>query len=327
MTLDLALFRCPACGGRLDGEAPAGPAAGGGRGRLACAGCAREYPVRDGVPRFVDGDVADAESFGIQWTRYEVQRPAEDQAVFHAKTGFGPAELAGRLVLDAGCGSGRYAVVAAGLGARVVAVDATRAVERARALADAAAAPVLVAQADLFRLPFGPASFDAIYSLGVLHHTRDTRAALAALLPLLRPGGRLAVWVYRRNTRLQEGINRGLRALTTRLSDRALHGLARAGAAVGGTPGLRHLNLLVPFSSHPDARVRVCDTYDWYAPRFQHHHTEAEVVAWFRAGGLTDVRVRPGYVARGAWYDWWQARGLMPGSGFSVVGRAPASAS
>lgn len=316
------LLRCLTCGGELTADPHAGDDVRDGEGRLLCRRCARSVPVVRGIPRFVPAPTGYADSFGIQWTRYEVQRPDEDQAIFLAKTGFDPAALTGRLVLDAGCGSGRYAAVAARLGARVFAVDVTQAVERAREVC-ATLPAVQVVQADILRLPFAPETFDAIYSIGVLHHTADTRAAFDALVRLLRPGGRLAVWIYRRTTPLQEAVNAGLRAMTTRLPDRTLHRLATAGAFLGGVPLLRHLNLLVPFSSHPDRRVRVCDTYDWYAPRYQHHHAEAEVVGWFRAHGFADVRTLRGYAPRGAWYDRCQARGLIPGSGVNVVGQRP----
>jgi SAM-dependent methyltransferase len=274
------------------------------------------------VPRFVTAETSYAESFGIQWQRYEVQRPPEDRAVFLAKTGFGPDDLDGRFVLDAGCGSGRYATVAASCGAHVAAVDVTAAVERAR-LTCADRPTVQVVQADLLRLPFGSATFDTIYSIGVLHHTADTRAAFDALVRVLKPGGRLAIWVYRRNAWLQERVNGVLRAVARRLSDRALHRLAVVGAIGGGIPLVRHANLLVPFSSHPDWHIRVCDTYDWYAPRFQHHHTVAETVGWFRARGFEDIRPLRGYLPRDSRYDWVHDRGLLPGSGVSVVGRLP----
>ena len=43
--------------------------------------------------------------------------------MFASKTGWGSADLEGKLVLDAGCGMGRFAEVAASHGARVVGVD------------------------------------------------------------------------------------------------------------------------------------------------------------------------------------------------------------
>ncbi len=204
LTPAAAALRCPDCGASTEVEPlPAEPGRLPPEGRLRCAACRRDYPIVRSVPRFVTTATGYAESFGIQWRRYEVQRPAEDRAVFLAKTGFGPADLDGRLVLDAGCGSGRYAAVAASLGAQVAAVDVTAAVERAREVC-ARLPAVQVVQADLLRLPFAPATFDTIYSIGVLHHTADTRTAFDALVRVLKPGGRLAVWVYRRNTWLQE---------------------------------------------------------------------------------------------------------------------------
>ena len=42
-------------------------------------------------------------------------------------------------------------------------------------------------------------------------------------------------------------------------------------------------------SMHPDPEVRVCDTLDWYAPRYMSRHTFDEIAGWFRDAGLTDV--------------------------------------
>ena len=66
----------------------------------------REFPIVHGVPRLA-GDTY-AASFGRQWNRYDVARTEEDEATFQVKTGVAPADLAGKLVLDAGCGGGRY---------------------------------------------------------------------------------------------------------------------------------------------------------------------------------------------------------------------------
>ncbi len=42
-------------------------------------------------------------------------------------------------------------------------------------------------------------------------------------------------------------------------------------------------------SMHPDPEVRVCDTLDWYAPRYLSRHTVDEVAGWFREAGLVDL--------------------------------------
>jgi SAM-dependent methyltransferase len=51
-------------------------------------------------------------------------------------------------------------------------------------------------QHDAERLPFDDASFDLVYSNGVLHHTPDTARLIAEIHRVLRPGGRVIVMVY-----------------------------------------------------------------------------------------------------------------------------------
>jgi len=53
--------------------------------------------------------------------------------------------------------------------------------------------PATVFQADVFKLPFAPQSFDYIYSMGGLHHTPDCEQALRGQPRLLKPGGRIAI--------------------------------------------------------------------------------------------------------------------------------------
>jgi hypothetical protein len=40
---------------------------------------------------------------------------------------------------------------------------------------------------------------------------------------------------------------------------------------------------------HPDREIRICDTFDWFSPPYQWHHTDAEVEAWLRSYGLTEI--------------------------------------
>ncbi|MBI3300125.1 MAG: class I SAM-dependent methyltransferase [Elusimicrobia bacterium] len=105
------------------------------------------------------------------------------------------ADFAGKLVLDAGCGHGRHAALVARRAARVVAVDLnTAAVARRRA---GAAANIEFLAGDVAGFDDGR-RFDAIYSVGVVHHTDDPDVTVAHLRALLKPGGRLILWVYSR---------------------------------------------------------------------------------------------------------------------------------
>ncbi len=286
--------------------------------RLCCPKCGREVPVVAGIPRFVAHE-AHLASFGRQWNRYEVAHADEDRATFKAKTGFALEELSGKSVLDAGCGGGRYSRITAEAGAAVVGVDFTLAVEKAAALCRDLPA-VRFVQADLKHLPFPPASFDYVFSIGVMHHDADTRAVFDAVARMVRPGGKLAVWLYRRNTFWQEAINNALRRRTTRMSPERLERFCRLGAVLGGVPLLnRTLNKVIPFSGHPHYENRLCDTFDWYAPRYQHHHTVDELCDWFRQAGFENLRVLPPERS-GRLYRWAYERNLIVGSGVNVQG-------
>ncbi len=52
-------------------------------------------------------------AYGMQWNRFRIIRPEEDRATFRGRTGFTDHDLAGKIVLDAGCGMGRYLRIAA----------------------------------------------------------------------------------------------------------------------------------------------------------------------------------------------------------------------
>jgi SAM-dependent methyltransferase len=303
----LAVLRCPRCRGTFDLSEEG----------LRCDGCGATFPATGGIPRLA-GEPYVA-SFGRQWNRYDVARDEEDEAVFRVKTGLDPRDLVGKLVLDAGCGGGRYARLAARHGARVVGVDLSDAVEKAAALCDDLPGAAIV-QADLLDLPLAESAFDVAFSIGVLHHSPDPRRAFAQVAARVKPGGRLAVWLYRRNTPPQEAINSSLRAVTSRLPARVLEPLCVGLGVLGGVPLLnRTLNKVVNFSNHPDWTLRVCDSFDWYAPRYQSHHTVEELTRWFREEGFADLDVLSP-ARSGRLYDWAYRHDLIIGSGVNVAG-------
>ena len=275
------------------------------------------WPVTRAIPRFVASD--HLASFGRQWNQFDVAHDEEDRATFQAKTGMELASLQGKSVLDAGCGGGRYCRIAALAGAEVTGVDHTDAVDKAQSLCQGLE-NVHLAQADLKHLPFEPSRFDVVFSIGVMHHDADTREVFDAVAKMVRPGGHYAVWFYRKNQWWQEAINSGLRRVTTRMSPDRLETLCRVGAGLGAIPVVnRTLNKVINFSAHPDAENRLCDTFDWYAPQYQHHHTVEEVTQWFREAGFEEIRVLPPEKS-GRLYHWAYERNLLIGSGVNIVG-------
>jgi SAM-dependent methyltransferase len=284
-------LKCPRCGARVLFHA--GQA-------YACPACAATYPIVDGVPRFVPAQLY-AESFGYQWNRFA--RTQLDSAngtrrslqTFVEKTGWSLEELAGKRVLDAGCGMGRFAEVCADAGAEVHGVDLSGAVNAAvRNLGHRA--NVQIYQADIMNLPFPAETFDFVYSIGVLHHTPDTRAAFLELVPLLKPGGEIAIWVY--STKLKLLIGSGvLRRITPHLPRSWLLAAARMAIPLYHVHRLpvvgRLTSVVLPTSLHPEPEWRWLDTFDWYTPRFQGKHSYAEVERWFLDAGLSTIRRGP----------------------------------
>lgn len=292
---------------------------------LQCTGCGVVVPIRAGIPRFVTGDDY-VSSFGRQWTTYDVAHQAEDDATFQVKSGVALGELAGLRVLDAGCGGGRYSHVVARHGGHVVSVDLSRAVDRTAELCRSFSDAVQL-QADLNRLPLRPETFDLVFSIGVLHHSPDPRGAFRAIARRVRVGGRLAVWLYRRNTWLQERVNDFARGVARRMTFTQLERAARFGALFGSVPVVnRTLNKLVNFSNHPVWENRVCDNFDWYSPRYQSHHTIAELGEWFRDAGFESLRELPPE-KDGRFYRWCYGHNLLVGSGVNMIGTRVTSGS
>ncbi len=104
-------------------------------------------------------------------------------------------------VLEVGPGSGIAVQLFAEAGARVTAVDLTDwAVETTGRRLRAFDLEATVLQGDGEALPFEDASFDLVFSWGVIHHTSDMARALAELVRVCRPGGRVVLMLYHRHS-------------------------------------------------------------------------------------------------------------------------------
>ena len=109
--------------------------------------------------------------------------------------------LDGKDVLDVGIGSGIATQMLAEAGANVTGVDLTDwAVETTQRRLAAFGLEADVRQADAEQLPFADASFDLVFSWGVIHHSSDMDRALSELVRVLRPGGKLVLMVYHRRS-------------------------------------------------------------------------------------------------------------------------------
>jgi SAM-dependent methyltransferase len=288
----LTLLRCTVCRSGLEARQQG----------YRCSACGRDFPEIRRVVRFVDSH-SYAGSFGYQWERFSKTQldPVLSERNLRYKTGLREEDLRGKLVLDVGCGMGRFAEVATRWGARVVGIDLSQAAEVAASnLADR---DFVALQADVFSLPFAPASFDCIYSVGVLHHTPDCEGAFKSLAQYLKPGGCIAVWLY-------SGYNKWYRfsdlyrRITHRIPIQTLHAFLRISVPclywlgrglralpLAGPPMAGLVQHVFPVNQNPNPEIRVLDTLDWYSPKYQSKHTYEQVVRWFESCGLESLTV------------------------------------
>jgi SAM-dependent methyltransferase len=152
------------------------------------------FPIRDRVPRFV-GSSDYAGAFGRQWNRFRLTQLDSHSGLSASHDRLRRilgeelwAGLAGNTVLEAGCGAGRFTEVLLEGGARVASLDLSTAVE-----ANASNFPPserhTVAQADILRMPIGPASFDIVLAIGVIQHTPSPGETIRELFTRVKPGG------------------------------------------------------------------------------------------------------------------------------------------
>lgn len=205
-------------------------------GQLVCQQCQTVYPIRKGVPRFlppkINAQVAETvDGFGYEWkysNQYVRDKHFSSEDVF--LDFLVPVEkdiFTNKVILDAGCGAGRFTWLSAQWSAElVVGVDLSESVEVA--FENTRDMPnVFVLQADLFNLPLRQ-EFDYVFSIGVLHHTADPRGAFGAIVKKLKPGGSVSAWVYSRenNDWVINVVNPIRQKITSRLNHRLLRVLA-----------------------------------------------------------------------------------------------------
>lgn len=268
-----------------------------------------------------DRTIAD---FGEQWTTY---RDSEGYYGSPEILGdmFGPllalADVSGRRVMEIGSGTGRIARILLGAGARhLTAVEPSAAFEVLRDnLRDQADRTALLRTTGDAVPPTG--DMDFVFSIGVLHHIPDPDPVVRAAFGALRPGGRLAVWLYgREGNALYLGLLTPARALTRRLPHRVLEALVR----VVDVPLLAYVALCralpLPLAGYMrdvvarlDGPKRRLTVYDQLNPAYAKYYTRDEAHALLARAGFQDVALhhRHGYS--------WAVVGTKPGDQPSPV--------
>lgn len=252
-------------------------------------------------------------SFGYEWSRFHEMYAEWKKQFLDYMQPHGPEFFKGKKVLDAGCGSGRFAYYAGQYAREVWAIDLGPAVEVARRNT-AELKNVHVVQADLYHPPFALESFDFIYSIGVLHHLPEPETAFRNLLRYLKPGGDVQIYLYWQPERrpiksfLLNVVN-SARNLTTRMPHWAVHAFAYPSAVAAFVffvwpyrlmqlvPALRPVAANMPMKQYAVLPFRVCvnDQLDRFSAPIENRYTRGQVETWLTSAGLTQPQVIPNW--------------------------------
>ena len=281
------------------------------KGALNCPQCKASFVITGGIPRLLPPGVPDGPSTGHRLTTFQGPVAEHEENFRDLLGGVAPAvqsiesagAFLGRRVLDAGCGFGRHAAVASRWGAHVVGLDSsTEAIESA---AKTVGDTVDLVQGDVRRPPFKAEAFDHVYSFGVLHHVPDPAAAFSGLNALVRPGGRLSLWVYGPRQGLTRVATGALHGATASMTSQGLYRFSVAVSAVlrvvshtphrflSPVPGFADIVSHLPAHDHSrwPFDVVVADVYDRLRVPVTHYFPGEELERWYGDAGYLDIQV------------------------------------
>lgn len=184
-------------------------------GKLASILSGNIYQIINGIPRFVK-DKEYNKTWDYKWTAIDAGKglnyrvadkndPAyEIHDIFDRNNYGGQAYLPvkGKVVLDIGCGVGQnsWRILKEFAPEKVIAMDLTGGVDIFRKIMlerfPEFKGKLLLIQASVFEMPFKEETFDYVMSLGVLHHTGNTRQAIKNAAGVVKENGYLNFWVY-----------------------------------------------------------------------------------------------------------------------------------
>ncbi len=281
------------------------------------------YPIREGIPSFVSGDVSEdqtVKSFAQKWGKHSYYR--KHTAGFYlewflSRYGFG--DTAGfskflsscEFVLDAGTGSGRDATFFAEQGARTVFAVDTAFPALSNAKKDPECGRVNFVHADINRLPFPDGFFNFISCDQVIHHTPDPPATFRNLTGKLQSGGQVCCYVYKKKAVVREFTDDYVRERISHLDiDEALkvcEAITRLGKTLSDLKttinveedipvlGIRkgeidiqrffHWNVMKCFWNDDfDFFTNNIVNFDWYHPLYCFRYEPEEFRKWFNEG-------------------------------------------
>jgi len=219
-------------------------------------------------------------SFAYEWKQFDYQQDRTWEADkpqmferFLTETDETATSINGKLIFDAGCGNGQLNQLIAANGATVLGMDFSRSVEQA--FNENTEANALFIQGDVQFPPVAFEAFDIVHCSGVLIHTSNTQHSFNCLVPCVKEGGKLSVWLYHPRNNAGHRFILLLRKMLAKLPLPLLYWICRW--------------ILFPFAfvvkrvkgNKQPARELMIDILDQFTPEFRWEHTHEEAKSWF----------------------------------------------
>lgn len=282
-----------------------------------------ELIIKNGIPRSLGlvsaGQEQTKEAFGFKWSKRDTfETGVTDYMKQWLVQKYGKINSWDWLedygdnpvILDAGCGasmSGLALFEPIIKKVRYLGVDVSKSVDVAANRFLERNLEAAFIQADLNQMPLPENCVDIIFSEGVLHHTDNTKKALAAVTKHLRNSGRILFYVYRKKGPVREFTDDFIRDQMQRMTPDEgwdeMKNLTELGKALGelnieieipndinvleipkGTINLQRLfywHVCKAFYRPEMTKDEMTHiNYDWFAPRNAHRQSVEEVRDW-----------------------------------------------
>jgi len=301
-------------------------------GSLVCEHCRKKYPIIEGVTVVLnEKKLKDFAKTKKNWENWWKKVRQDDDAELYerlwteAEKNLGGEPLykkehfAGKVVLDAGCGTGRH--IESDFSKfnckEIIGVDIGMQVFEAKKKNNSANTHFV--QADLTNLPFKKEVFDVFTSHGVLHHTPNPKYTFTCLSRHLKVGGRAMIYVYHKewthhsahkkslflDAMYANGVMlwQGIRKVSSRMPHPVIKGFAYTMAAKASLqqalekkgitkPLASVVKLFPPFAYlGVNFHERLIRNYDHYSATFNYFQSIEEVVEWYKQAGFNDVEI------------------------------------
>jgi 2-polyprenyl-3-methyl-5-hydroxy-6-metoxy-1,4-benzoquinol methylase len=255
-----------------------------------------------------------AAAFGAQWNRYRRTQldsytgvPISRTRVLRCIGEENISWIKGKRVLECGCGAGRFTEVLLSLGANVVSIDLSDAVDANRenfTLNN----HHHIAQADIEALPFTNGSFDMVFCLGVVQHTPNPERTIARLYEQMSPRGLLVIdhythtlSYYTKSAGLfrfflkRVSAEKGME-LSEKLVDwflpvhKAVRGSRIAQMALSRiSPVFSYYQAIPELPDHLQREWALLDTHDALTDWYKHHRTPNQIEKTLTSLGAIDI--------------------------------------